>query len=349
LAEHRERLPAQDRAIAEALVAWRAAPQAAGSYPAQAFAAAVGHPRLLIEGRAPIALVRVPLGFAAVLEPGGGVRLQPTIEDEPVDESLASALRAAAASGEPVLVDERARSRFALVELPEGARRLWSVLQRHGDRFPPESHDELLVQLAQLEGRLPIAVPVALRGTQARVATRPVVRLRLLPDATLELELFVRAAPGTPLFAPGAGPRDVMFLDGGSRAYARRDLAAEPALARAALLRLLGDPSLAEEGPPGCFRIAEPDAAALALVARLDDHAGELDVEWLAPRLRAGCARSSGSHSQARRSRITSASCGACSRWCSRDSSAAGTSFAIGSLRRSSAARIPKRGPRSRA
>src|SRR5205085_5339733 len=97
-------------------------------------------------------------------------------------------------------------------------------LQRHGDRFPPESHDELLAQLARLDGRLPIAVPPELRGSEARVATRPVVRLRLLPDATLELELFVRAAPGTPLYGPGAGPRDVMFVAGGARAYARRDL-----------------------------------------------------------------------------------------------------------------------------
>ncbi|HMG54474.1 MAG TPA: DEAD/DEAH box helicase [Kofleriaceae bacterium] len=280
LAEHRDHLPAQDRAIAEALVAWRAAPASTASYPAQAFAAAVGHPRLVIDGDAPIALVRVALGFAAVLEPGDGVRLRPMIEDEPVDEPLAGALRAAAASGEAVLVDERERGRFALVELPEGARRLWGVIQRHGDRFPPESHDELLAQLARLDGRLPITVPAALRGAQVRVATRPVVRLRLLPDATLELELFVRAAPGTPLYGPGAGPRDVMFVDRGSRAYARRDLAGEPALARAALARLIGEPALAGEGPPGCFRIDEPDAA-LALVARLDDHAGELDAEWL--------------------------------------------------------------------
>ncbi len=279
LAEHRDHLSDPDRAIAEALVAWRAAPRAGASYPAQAFAAAVGHPRLLTEGGAPIALVRIALGFAAVPD-GDGVRLRPTIDDEPVDEPLAGALRAAMSSGEPVLVHEQARGRFVLVELPEGARRLWGVLHRHGDRFPPESHDELLAQLARLEDRLAIAVPPALRGTLARVATRPVVRLRLLPDATLELELCVRAAPGTPLYAPGAGPRDVIFVDGGARAYARRDLAAEPALARAALARLIGEPAIAEEGPPGCFRIREVDAA-LALVARLPDHAAELDAEWL--------------------------------------------------------------------
>jgi SNF2 family DNA or RNA helicase len=71
-----------------------------------------------------------------------------------------------------------------------------------------------------------------------------------------------------------------MFADGSSRAYARRDLLAEPGLARAALARLIGDPPVAEEGPPGCFRIAEPDAA-LALVGRLDGCADELDAEWL--------------------------------------------------------------------
>ncbi|HEX3763212.1 MAG TPA: DEAD/DEAH box helicase [Kofleriaceae bacterium] len=307
LAEHRDRMQVQDRAIAEALVAWRGAPRADASYPAQAFAAAVGHPRLLCDGE-PIALVRVALGFAAVPEPDGSVRLVPAIDGEPIDEPrdatrggvnrpalpgergresplwidevLGIAVRAAMASGEPVLVDERARGRFALVELPEDARRLWAVLHRHGDRFPPESHDELLAQLARLDGRLAIAVPPALRGTEARVATRPVVRLRLLPDATLELEAFVRAAPGTPLYPPGVGPRDVMFADAGGRAYARRDLAAEPALARAALARLLGEPPAADEGPPGCFVVRDPDAA-LGLVARLDDHAAELDAEWL--------------------------------------------------------------------
>ena len=291
LAEHRDRLADPDRAIAEALVAWRTAPRAGGSYPAQAFAAAVGHPRLVAEDGEPVALVRVALGFAVVPDgDGDAVRLRPALDDEPVDEPLAGALRAAMSSGEPVLVDERARGRFVLVELPDGARRLWGVLHRHGDRFPPESHDELLAQLARLEDQLAIAVPPALRGTEARVATRPVVRLRLLPDATLELELFVRAAPGTPLYPPGAGPRDVIFVDRGARAYARRDLAAEPALARAALARLIGEPAItepaitepaiAEEGPPGCFRIREPDAA-LALVERLDDHAAELDAEWL--------------------------------------------------------------------
>jgi hypothetical protein len=70
-----------------------------------------------------------------------------------------------------------------------------------------------------------------------------------------------------------------MFLDGGSRAYAGATGGRASAGVRGAL-RLFGDPSLAEEGPPRCVRIAELDAA-LELVARLDDHAGELDAEWL--------------------------------------------------------------------
>ena len=61
-------------------------------------------------------------------------------------------------------------------------------------------------------------------------------------------------------------PRDVMFAKEGKRAYLRRTLGDELPAARSALVRLLEDPDIAEEGPPGCFRIEDPDQA-LALIA----------------------------------------------------------------------------------
>ncbi|MBS1124378.1 MAG: SNF2/helicase domain protein, partial [Deltaproteobacteria bacterium] len=112
-----------------------------------------------------------------------------------------------------------------------------------------------------------------------------VVRLRLLPDVTLELELFVRPGPGAPLFAPGAGPRDVLLArapggpgGGDQRGYVRRDLGSELARARAALMTLPIDG--AEEGPPQCFRIADRDAA-LQLVSALQTPPDGLEAEWV--------------------------------------------------------------------
>lgn len=46
----------------------------AARYPTQAFAPAVGHPRLLLEGGARISLVHVTLKFASVLEPPAAMR-----------------------------------------------------------------------------------------------------------------------------------------------------------------------------------------------------------------------------------------------------------------------------------
>jgi hypothetical protein len=63
-----------------------------------------------------------------------------------------------------------------------------------------------------------------------------------LPDATLKLKLFVRAARGTPLYALSTRSRDVIFLEGGLGPYASATVA-EPALRCAVLLRLLGDPA----------------------------------------------------------------------------------------------------------
>jgi SNF2 family DNA or RNA helicase len=80
------------------------------------------------------------------------------------------------------------------------------------------------------------------------------------------------------MFPPGAGPRDLPLVRGGERGYARRDLGGEPARARALLARLPLD--TAEEGPPWCFQIADPQAA-LALVAALQEPPPGLEAEWV--------------------------------------------------------------------
>jgi superfamily II DNA or RNA helicase len=292
LDEHRDALSEHDLRIAEELAAWTAATRASGSarptatYPARAYLQLVGHPRVAsaLAPDEPIEVKRVDLGFTA-LDAGDQIRLEPAVAGERLSPKLLEALLQTFAPGEPLLVLDPERGRCLLVHVGAEARALWGVLERHGDAFPPESHGALLERLARLEGRLPLAVPPALKGRELAADSTCVARIRLPSLAgegaggpALELELFVRPIEGAPLFHPGAGPRDLLTARGGERGYARRDLAAEPGRARALLAGLPLE--TAEEGPPWCFRLVDPEAA-LALVAALQEPPPGLVAEWL--------------------------------------------------------------------
>ncbi len=63
LTEHDAALPPEDRPVADALAAWTGT---RGLYPARAFAALVGHPRVVLAGETvPVAVERTSLGFVA--------------------------------------------------------------------------------------------------------------------------------------------------------------------------------------------------------------------------------------------------------------------------------------------
>lgn len=277
--EHREQLSEVDLQIAEHLASWAPASRAAGTYPSRAFLSLVGHPRVALElhPEEPIEVKRVPLGFTA-LSAAEHIRLEPSIEGERFSPKLLGALLRSFVPGEPLFTVEEQRARCLLIDVSEEARRMWSVLEKHGDQFPPESHEQLLERLSRLEARLPLVVPHTLKGRELPTEMTTVVRLRLLPDMALELELFVRAGPGAPLYHPGVGPRDVLLSRGGERAYVRRKLLTEEERARAAIASL--PLATAEEGPPLCFRIGDVDAA-LELVAALQKPIPGLEAEWI--------------------------------------------------------------------
>ncbi len=278
LDEHRENLADHDLRIAEHLVSWAPATRAAGTYPVRAFLALVGHPRVVVDDEPePIEVKRGRLGFTA-LAAGDHIRLEPSVDGARFNPKLLAALLQTFAPGEPlVLVDPEWR-RCTLIDVNDDARQLWHVLEKHGEVFPPESHGALLERLGKMEARFPLDVPQGLKGKELASEAVTVIRLRLLPDVTLELELFVRPGPGAPLFQPGAGPRDVLLARDGERGYVRRDLGEELARARAAFARLPVEG--AEEGPPQCFRIAEPDAA-LRVVAALQALPPGVEAEWI--------------------------------------------------------------------
>ena len=280
LDDHREALGERDRLVAEHVAAWTPGSRTAGTYPVRAFLALVGHPRVTsdVNPDEPIELVRLPLGFSA-LAAGDQIRLEPSVGGARFSPRLLAPLLAAFAPGEPLLCFEPELHRCLLIDVGDDARQMWHVLDKHGDVFPPESHPQLLERLGKLEARMPLDVPQQLKGKELPSVAATVVRLRLLPDVTLEAELFVRPGAGAPLFHPGSGPRDVLLANDGERGYIRRVLSSEDAHARELLSKLPIEG--AEEGPPFCFRIGDTEAA-LALVASLQGSLPPgLEAEWI--------------------------------------------------------------------
>jgi superfamily II DNA or RNA helicase len=275
--EHAASLGEQDLRIAEPLAAWTSS--RGSTYPSRAFAALVGHPRV-VDADAPevaLAVRRLPLGFTAA-QAGDHVRLEPTVDGARFSPRLLAPLLQTFAANEPLLVIEHEHARCLMIDVGDDARHLWNVLEKHGDAFPPESHGALLERLARLESRMPIDVPAALKGTRFAPDLVVVLRARLVEDRSLELEAFVRPAPGAPLFPAGSGPRDVMVLRDGERGYVRRDIGGEHVLVRSALARLPLDAAI--EGPPMVFSISELDAA-LTLVAALQHPPHGIEAEWV--------------------------------------------------------------------
>ncbi|HEX4420837.1 MAG TPA: DEAD/DEAH box helicase [Kofleriaceae bacterium] len=285
LDEHRDSLADVDRRIAEHVLAWAPvsrggapASRAAGSYPVRAFQALVGHPRAFAEwSDAPIAVTRHALGFTARVT-GDHICLEPSLDGTAVrPEQLAELLHRFAAD-EPLVVEQPEHGRCLVVDVNDDARQLWALLDKHGDEFPPESHAALLDRLSRMEARVPLVVPPEIKGRELASRATTVARLRLLPDVTLELELWTRPGAGAPLYQPGSGPRDVLLAQDGERGYVRRTLTDEPARARAVLAGL--PMASAEEGPPFCYRLGDPEQA-LRLVAALQTPPPGLEVEWL--------------------------------------------------------------------
>ncbi|MEJ7598200.1 MAG: hypothetical protein WKG01_09850, partial [Kofleriaceae bacterium] len=277
LDDYRDVLSEHDLRVAEQYATW--VPGRGTSYAARAFLALVGHPRVVTEqsSGAAVEVKRAPLGFTA-LPADDEIRLEPSIEGVRMSPTLLGELLRTYQPGEPLFTIDPETGNCLLIEVGDDARALTAVLAKHGDRFPPESHAALLERLGRMEGRMPLVVPQTLKGRELPPELITVVRMRLLPDVSLELELFVRAGAGTPLFHPGDGPRDVLLERRGERGYVRRDLGSEAAFVRemAAALPI----ESAEEGPPGCYRISDPDTALLVVAAAQDPPAG-LEIEWL--------------------------------------------------------------------
>ena len=104
-----------------------------------------------LRARAERALRCVPGTLAQTLTTQARVLVIDDIQHLRIDEatSLLAPLLQLHPPGEPLVVLEPEQARCMLVDVSTEARRLWDVLVRHGDTFPPESHPALLERIAR--------------------------------------------------------------------------------------------------------------------------------------------------------------------------------------------------------
>ncbi|WP_373649608.1 DEAD/DEAH box helicase [Schlesneria sp. DSM 10557] len=107
---------------------------------------------------------------------------------------------------------------------------LWKLilsLFEHSPAIPPEAQPHFLQRLPALEAKLPVGLPVSLKGELVDAQQRLFLRVtpHALVGATIQLE--VQPAPEGPYFTPGEGPDEVAGLIEEKRVQVQRDPAAE--------------------------------------------------------------------------------------------------------------------------
>ena len=200
-------------------------------------------------------------GFTAL--PAGTIRLEPAVGGARFPPRLLAPLLQAFAPNEPLVVVEPEHARCRLIDVGDDARRMWNALVKHGDTFPPESH-----------ARCSIGWPRSMRGCRSwcRRAHGRSARRSAGGRRAAEACRRRRCSSSSRSFASrrradvpaGRGPARRDDLARRRRGYVRRDFRKRARAGASALARLPLD--TAEEGPPMCFALAEPDAA-LAVVA----------------------------------------------------------------------------------
>lgn len=245
-----------------------------------------GSPRV-VDADEPERALRVVRGEVAVrLAPDpAGLRLEAVVGDLPLTFAPEPSAGAAVAF-------DRAAGLVVVGRAPRRAQALLTHLARRPLVIPRSEGAAVLVRLPQLERVVPLQVPPEAAGPVVDADARP--RLLLEPRGPGELDglrasLRVRpldrgaaatgaAAPDPgPAVLPGEGRAELLCLDAGGLARARRDLAAEAERARG-LLTALG---LAERAPTSPWTWELDLEASLALLGALRvDEPPAVIVEW---------------------------------------------------------------------
>jgi superfamily II DNA or RNA helicase len=238
----------------------------------------VGHPHLSLEGvqDIPVRVEREKVGLVAE-DRAGTVLVNAGVDGTVLPPPLLERVRKAKPEEAIFLWDEGAHVLTVLDVSPE-VRALATVLQRHGNAFPPESHGALLEQLSKFSLRLPVAMPRSVMGELVSPGDFPVLRLEGQPGGEVRLELRLRAMPDGPAFLPGEGPRDVYVRRDTRSFHAVRDFVKELSAATALQARLPLQTAEPQE-LPFCFQFrgAQGALAVLAACAELEPRP---ELEW---------------------------------------------------------------------
>ncbi|MCE9670245.1 DEAD/DEAH box helicase [Myxococcus stipitatus] len=240
----------------------------------------VDHPRLTQEGTPDLRVhvERARVGIVAV-ERGGAVVVAVGVDGTTLPASMLERVRKAKPEEAHFLWDEGARQLTVLDVGPE-VRALATVLQRHGNIFPPESHGALLERLSKLAHRLPVAMPRGIMGEQVPSLQLPVLRIELEPGGAVRVDVRVRALPDSEAFIPGEGARDVCVRRGTDAVHAVRDFAREQAVTQALLEHLPLETAEVVENRPWAWLFRSVQGA-LALLSACRALEPRPEVEWL--------------------------------------------------------------------
>ncbi|RKH94948.1 DEAD/DEAH box helicase [Corallococcus sp. AB038B] len=244
----------------------------------------IDHPRLSLEGTQdiPVRIEREKVGLVAE-DRGGTVLVNAGVDGTVLPAPLLERVRKAKPEDAVFLWDEGAHVLTVLDVSPE-VRAMATVLQRHGNAFPPESHGPLLEHLSKLSVRLPVAMPRSVMGESIAPQQLPVLRLEGQPGGAVRLELRLRALPDGPAYLPGEGPRDVHVRRDTRSFHAVRDFGRE-LTAGAALQARLPLQTAEPQELPFCFLFhsAQGGLAVLAACAEMEPRP---ELEWVGASMR---------------------------------------------------------------
>ncbi|MCA9519132.1 MAG: hypothetical protein KC635_29555, partial [Myxococcales bacterium] len=255
------------------LVAPRGAPPAPG--PAAAvFRALSRHPRAFLAGQdAPVSVRCATLGLTFDATPAG-VRV--TAHAGSFSFGVLDALDLVGDALVHVVPEAEGASALAIV-VPRALRdALDELIAPVRGLLPPEAADAVRALAPALASVVPVALGASIGGRALEVAPRLRVRLDLAGGA-LTVAVAARYLPDAEPAPAGEGAPVVYGRDGDETVFVRRDLAAEAAARDA----LAGDLGLDAGSALGASRYLVDDLErGLAIVARLAEHDGAVDVEW---------------------------------------------------------------------
>jgi len=240
----------------------------------------VGHPRVLFckksSDRA-IEVRRAELALRWNKLDDGSITIESTIDNQPMDpEELAAAAREGVSGGCLVELDPDNGS-CTVTPIQPGVVGLLGVLDRRGQTFAVDAGSQLLGRLQAFSRMLPVLLSETLRGMEIDADSRPLVRLEVLDDGDLQVQVRVEPLAGVEAWFPGRGPRELYGEALTGRIFCRRDFVAEEQHAQAVVAQL---PPPESHDPSMYDRILRDPIASLDFVEHLQTCGTDLKVAW---------------------------------------------------------------------